>query len=102
MALSSLLPILLNASLIFDATLLIPTVAAKAIRATTRAYSIKSWPCSSRRNSRIQLAAVFIGIVSFTLRTELAADGAVELAADFAECEVDLGCHIAHSDGGGE
>jgi hypothetical protein len=42
-----LLPILLNAVLIEVATALIPAVAAKAIIATTSAYSIKSWPLSS-------------------------------------------------------
>ena len=39
---SSLVPMLANAALILVATVLMPAVAAKAINATTKAYSIKS------------------------------------------------------------
>src|SRR4026209_567136 len=46
---ASLLAILLNDVLMPFATLPMPTVAAKAIKATTRAYSIKSCPLSSSR-----------------------------------------------------
>src|SRR5882724_1629768 len=47
MVAASLLEILLNALLIPLATLPMPTVAAKAINATTNAYSIRSCPLSS-------------------------------------------------------
>src|ERR1019366_907568 len=49
MLLTSLLAILLKASLMPPATVPMPATAAKAISAATNAYSIKSWPQSSRR-----------------------------------------------------
>jgi hypothetical protein len=45
----SFVPTAVNATLILLATEFMPTVAAKAINATTNAYSIRSWPQSSWR-----------------------------------------------------
>ena len=55
MAEANLLEIVLKALLMPFATLPMPTVAAKAISATTSAYSIRSWPSSYSKISNLTL-----------------------------------------------
>src|SRR5437660_1685904 len=57
--------ILVNAELMPFAKLLMPTVAANAIKATTKAYSMRSWPDSSLcRLSNVRTIMLFISVRS--------------------------------------